>query len=244
MAQRTTSAMRRGESTGRIRISTALLASGMLVVVMAGPAVASAQTDVTFAGDVAPILQRSCQTCHRTGQMGPMSLVTYEETRPWARAIRTKVSDRSMPPWHLDRTVGIQEFENDISLSDDEVDTIVRWVDAGAPLGNPAEMPPPVDWSDDSEWRLAARYDRPPDLVVTSDPWTQPAAGQDQWWQPIVETGLAEDRWVTGIEIRPSLAGRRTVHHSVVYLQQEEAPGDHEAVVDVPGRGSYLSTLR
>ena len=243
MPQRTTSAMR--DSAPRCLSGTkpGLLSWAVLGVVLSGATVASAQTpvDVTFARDVAPILQRSCQTCHRAGQMGPMSLVTYEEARPWARAIRTKVSDRSMPPWHLDKTVGIQEFENDISLTDTEIDTIVRWVDAGAPLGNPADLPEPVDWSDDSEWRLAARYNRPPDLVVKSDPWTQSAEGQDQWWQPIVETGLSEDRWVTGIEIRPSLAGRRTVHHSVVYLQQEEEPGDHEAAVDVPGRGSYLS---
>ena len=243
MPERTRSVMRdlvqgyvRATKSGR-------LSCAVLGLITAGTAVASAQapSDVTFARDVAPILQHSCQTCHRAGQMGPMSLVTYEEARPWARAIRTKVSNRSMPPWHLDRTVGIQDFDNDISLTDAEIDIIVRWADTGAPLGNPADLPTPVDWSDDSEWRLAERYDRPPDLVVKSDPWTQSAEGQDQWWQPIVETGLTEDRWVSGIEIRPSLAGRRTVHHSVVYLQQEEEPGDHEAVVDVPGRGSYLS---
>ena len=201
---------------------------------------AGAQTaDVTFSRDVAPILQRSCEGCHRPGEMGPMSLTTYEEVRPWARAIRGKVVERSMPPWHLDKTVGIQDFENDNSLSDAEIDTIARWVDAGAPRGNPADLPPSIDWPEEDVWRLADRYGREPDLVVSSDPWTQTAEGQDQWWQPILETGLTEDRWVTGIEVRPS--ERRITHHSVVYLQQEEQPGDHEAAVDVPGRGSYLT---
>src|SRR5580692_7103778 len=95
---------------------------------------------VTFAKDVAPILQAKCQECHRAGAMAPMSLVTYEETRPWAKAIKERVAARVMPPWHLDRTVGIQQFQNDPSLTDEQIDTIVRWVNAGAPLGNPKDM--------------------------------------------------------------------------------------------------------
>ena len=87
----------------------------------------------------------------------------------------------------------------------------------------------------------AETYGRASDLVVSSEAWTQSAEGQDQWWQPVVPTGLTEDRWVTGVEIRPSLPGRRIVHHSVVYLQQEEQPGDHDASVQVPSQGSYFS---
>ena len=205
------------------------------------PAPAFAQAAPTFSADVAPILQQRCQTCHRRGQMAPMSLVTYEEVRPWARAIRTKVAERSMPPWHIDKTIGIQAFDNDISLSAAEIDAIVDWVDAGAPRGNPADMPPAVAWPADDIWRLEARYGRPPDLVVSSPPWTQGAEGQDQWWQPVVDTGLTEDRWATGIEIRPTIEARRVTHHSNVYLLQEEDPGDHVAAVDVTPRGSYFS---
>src|SRR5947207_6346922 len=84
--------------------------------------------------------------CHRPGQMGPMSLLTYEDARPWARSIKAKVAARMMPPWHLDRTVGIQKFKNDISLSDDQVNTIVRWVDAGAPQGDAKDLPAPIKW--------------------------------------------------------------------------------------------------
>ena len=141
--------------------------------------------------------------------MAPMSLVTYDEVRPWARAIRAKVVERSMPPWHIDKTIGIQAFQNDISLTDIEIDVIVNWADAGAPRGNPSDAPPPVDWPDDDVWQLDARYGRPPDLIVSSPPWTQRAEGQDQWWEPVVETGLTEDRWVMGVEIRPTIEARR-----------------------------------
>ena len=210
---------------------------------LAAAAPVGAQTaDVTYARDVAPIFQQKCETCHRSGSMAPMSLVTYEEARPWARAIREKVANRIMPPWHLDQTVGIQEFENDISLSDDEIAAIVGWVDAGAPLGDPNDLPAPVDWPADDIWRLAEEPGYgDPDLVVRSTPWTQAAAGQDQWYQPVVDTGLTEDRWVRALEVRPSRAGRPIVHHAVAYLIQDEDPGDHEAVVDVPGTGSYFT---
>src|SRR3954463_5682494 len=103
---------------------------------------ASASSTVTFTRDVAPILQERCQECHHKGSMAPMSLVTYEEARPWAKAIRLQVVKRQMPPWHIDRTVGVQQFKNDISLTDDQVNTIVRWVDSGAPAGDMKDMPP------------------------------------------------------------------------------------------------------
>ncbi len=112
------------------------LASGVLTVAAAlslAPAPADAQpvdSAVTFAKDVAPILQAKCQDCHRAGSMAPMSLVTFEETRPWARSIKERVSTRQMPPWHIDRAVGVQKFKNDMSLSDEQVATIVRWVEA------------------------------------------------------------------------------------------------------------------
>src|SRR5690242_21422931 len=92
----------------------------------------SSHAPATFARDVAPIFQEKCQDCHRAGQMAPMSLVTYEETRPWAKAIRERVLTRQMPPWHLDKTVGIQRFQNDLSLTDAQIATITRWVDQGA----------------------------------------------------------------------------------------------------------------
>ena len=90
--------------------------------------------EVTYAKDIAPILQRSCENCHRAGGAGPMPLTSYEEVRPWARSIKTRVSNRQMPPWGIDKNVGTQQFKNDISLSDAEIAKVSSWVDAGAPL--------------------------------------------------------------------------------------------------------------
>jgi hypothetical protein len=116
---------------------SSLVLSAFLIVSSALGADGQDQTKpVTFSKDIAPILQEKCQTCHRPGQIAPMSLLTYQDARPWARAIKDRVVTRQMPPWHLDKTVGIQEFENDISLSDEQIQTIARWVDAGAPLGD------------------------------------------------------------------------------------------------------------
>lgn len=101
------------------------------------------QRQITFTKDVAPIFQAKCESCHRPGEMAPMPLITYEQVRPWAKDIRERVATRQMPPWHMDPTVGIQSFENDISLSNDQIETIVKWVADGAPKGDPKDMPPP-----------------------------------------------------------------------------------------------------
>ena len=142
-----------------------------------------------------------------------------------------------MPPWHIDKSVGIQDFENDRSLSDLEIDTITRWVDGGAPRGNPEDMPPPVVFADDDVWNFADQFGGPPDLVIHSKPYTMPALAQDRWWKPEVSTGLTEDRWIRAIEIRPSsVDGRRITHHALARLQQEEDEDALGAASDVgPG---------
>jgi len=111
-----------------------------------------AQAQVTFTKDVAPILQNRCQVCHRPNTFAPMSLLTYEDARPWARSIKQKVVAREMPPWYIDRNVGIRHFKNDVSLSDEEIATIVKWVDGGAPLGNEADLPAPRKFEDTKAW--------------------------------------------------------------------------------------------
>lgn len=184
---------------------------------------AAPDDDVTFSRDVAPILQRSCQVCHSPGSIAPMPLMTYEQVRPLAQLIRQRVEARLMPPWHMDRTVGIQQFANDISLPDEDIRTIVRWVEAGAPEGDPADLPPPVEFPDGSSWRLEPELG-PPDLVIRSDPYTVPARGQDAWWRPIVETGVEEPRWVRAIEVKPSFPkGRQITHHVLATLLQQES---------------------
>ena len=203
------------------------LACGISLVV-AGLAAAADSTpakSVTFAKDIAPILQQKCQDCHQPGSIAPMSLITYEETRPWARSIKERVVARQMPPWHIDKTVGIQKFKNDMSLSDAQIDAIARWVDQGAPLGDPKDMPPPKPPQTDNEWRAVKDGFGPPDLIVSSTPYTMPAHHQDVWWRPITDIPLTEPRWVKLVEVRPSsLAARRTLHHAVESLMQENDP--------------------
>jgi hypothetical protein len=201
-----------------MRSGSLLFTLSVLLVPAAGfPAPA-----VTFTKDIAPIFRDKCESCHRPDNMAPMSLATYEDVRPWAKSIAARVGSRQMPPWHIDRTIGIQKFKNDRSLSDAQVETILAWVAAGAPKGDPGDMPPPKHWADDTRWQLAAKYGAP-DLVIASLPYTMPAVAQDAWWKPVVPTGLTEPRWVRGIEIRPSTArGRKITHHALARLQQDE----------------------
>jgi hypothetical protein len=188
----------------------------------------------TFTKDVAPIFQEKCEACHRPGSIAPMSLVGYEASRPWARAIKARVEARQMPPWHIDKTVGIQHFKNDRSLSDAQIDTIVRWVDGGAPKGDPRDMPAPKAWPDESVWNFSKEFG-PPDLIIRSTPYTMPAQANDTWWKPQVATGLTEPRWVRAIEIRPgSVKGRRITHHAIARLQQEDPSQPAPQAGDVP----------
>ena len=194
---------------------------------------------VTFTKDIAPIFQEKCESCHRENSIAPMSLVSYEETRPWAAAIEAAVVSREMPPWHLDKTVGIQDFKNDRSLSDEQIDTISRWVQSGAPRGNPKDMPAAMSWPDGETWMFAELFDEP-DLVIRSPEYTMPAQAQDVWYRPVVETGLTEERWVRAIEIRPStIDGRRITHHALARLQQEE-PGAGNSNEDDIGPGLFM----
>jgi mono/diheme cytochrome c family protein len=177
---------------------------------------------VTFAKDIAPIFQEKCQDCHRAGSMAPMSLVTYEESRPWARSIRERVIRRQMPPWHIDKTVGVQKFKNDMSLSDEQIATVVAWVDSGAQQGNPKDMPPAKQWPAENEWRATKDLGQP-DLIVEGEAYTMPAHHQDVWWRPATDIGLTEPRWVRAVEMRPTTPqGRKIIHHAVAYLDQNE----------------------
>ena len=196
----------------------------LLAVAPAAPtATSTARRAVTFTKDVAPILQQKCQSCHQPGSIAPMSLLTYDDAKKYARRIRTKVSARLMPPWHIDRTIGVQEFKNDGGLSDEQIAAIVDWVDSGTPLGNPKDMPPSVTFPDPNRWQLAEQLGVQPDLVIRSKPYTLAPKTQDKWFRPVVETGLTEPRWVRAIEVKPVRANdRKIVHHVLAYLLQPE----------------------
>src|SRR5258708_7042242 len=145
------------------------------VVVLAAAAPSTAADTarpVTFSKDVAPIFQAKCQECHQPNSIAPMSLITYQQARPWAVSIKDRVASRQMPPWHIDRSIGVQKFKNDMSLTDEQVDTIVRWVDAGAPQGDPKDLPPSKPLVTDNEWKGMRDGFGPPDLVIKSSEYT------------------------------------------------------------------------
>ncbi len=198
-------------------------AQNMTSPTFASPTYASATPESpTFAKDVVPIFQAKCQVCHQPNSIAPMSLISYDDAKKYAAKIKARVVSRVMPPWHIDKTVGVQAFKNDRSLSDAQIATIAKWVDAGAPMGDPKDAPPAAKFPDPNSWQLAAQFG-PPDLVVTSTPFTMPAKGEDKWFRPLVETGLTEARWVRAIEVRPSFPnGRKVVHHALAYLLQDE----------------------
>ncbi|MXZ71579.1 MAG: cytochrome c [Acidobacteria bacterium] len=204
-----------------------------LVVLLLGalllPGAAVAQSadpeEPTFANDVAPILYESCVNCHRPGEIAPMSLISYQEVRPWARSIKNKVETRAMPPWHLDRHIGIQKFKNDPSLTDAQIATIVRWVDNGAPQGNPADTPTPPEFAPADAWQIGE-----PDLVVRFPDYTVPAAGPDLFGNLFEDFDLDEDRYITSIQTRPvGDLSRQVVHHALSYAveqnEEEESMG-------------------
>jgi hypothetical protein len=212
------------------------------------PSAASAQPappggEVTYSRDIAPILQRSCENCHRPGGGAPMSLRSYEEVRPWARAIkqRTGIGPHAgvMPPWYMEKNIGIQKYKDDPSLSAKEIALIAKWADGGAPRGNPADAPPPKVWADNSVWRIGT-----PDLIVKTKNILVKANSPD-WWGEIepVPIPLDEDRYVAAVEIKEvndttlHAAGRETVGglfvwHHLIYRTQVglDTPSESELV--------------
>ena len=201
--------------------------------------------EVTFSKDIAPILQRSCQNCHQPNSVAPMSLLNYKDARPWAKAIklRTMVRDKPgvMPPWYVEKNIGIQKYKNDNSLSDLDIAKIAKWVDGGAPEGNPADLPPPLPLNDASKWTLGE-----PDLIVSTPDITMKAGAPD-WWGELdpVPTGLKEDRWVKSIEMREvndtqGDGGRKTVGSRFIFhhmIWTTTVPGSQASLEDL-GEGS------
>ena len=157
---------------------------------------------MTFTKDIAPILQRSCQECHRPDRWRRCRSITYEEVRPWARAMKTRTGLRSqrgaMPPLFVEKNIGIQKFKNDPSLSDEEIAKIAKWADSGAPRGNPADMPPPRQFDSTDKWTIGE-----PDLVVRSaDVDRSGGRARQMGRHRLVPTGLTEDRYVSAVEVR------------------------------------------
>ena len=223
----------------KLHIGAGAIALGAVLAIPGAASAQNATRQVTFNKDVSPILQAKCQNCHEPGSIGPMSLVTYQDARPWARSIKNRVSTRQMPPWHIDRSVGVQKFKNDISLTDEQVDTIVAWVDGGALEGNPADFKAkPI--TKELFWQGERDGYGPPDIVVKAPEQTMPAVHQDVWWRPMSDIPVTEPRWVRMVEIRPTnIQGRKILHHSIAY--QVLSPENTAAVNTGIGSGRAIS---
>ena len=196
-----------------ITVLTTIVSVVLVSTLAVAQSVTAPGTDVTFTKDIVPILQRSCQVCHRQGEMAPMSLVTYEEVRPWARAIKNRVVAREMPPWHIDRHIGLQQFKDDPSLSDAEVTLVAQWVDNGAPKGDPADMPPLREFPDAAAWQIGE-----PDLVIRYPAMPVPAEGPDMFGSVYSPLELDEDRYIKAIQHRPVGDGsRQVIHHALSF---------------------------
>jgi mono/diheme cytochrome c family protein len=186
---------------------------------------------VTFNKDVLPVLQKNCQSCHRPGQIGPFSMLTYKDTRPWAKAIKAAVSSRMMPPWMANPRYG--HFDNDRSLNQAEIDSIATWVDGGAAEGDAKDAPAPIEWP-------AGGWQIQPDVSVDLPPYPVPAHGIREWERIAIPAPFKEDTWVTSVEILPSVPA--VVHHMCFGFQKHrpttpfgvyewmEVPRDEEGV--------------
>ena len=198
-----------------VRYGFVALLVGIVAVAATQRQTSAADEPVTFSKDVLPILQKNCQSCHRPGQIAPMSLVTFRETRPWARSMKAKVESRQMPPWFADPAHG--PFANDRSLSQTDITTIAKWADAGAPEGDPNDAPPPVAWPADG-WQIK------PDIIVRGPEFRVPAHTQNdvvEWVTYLMPSGITKDTWITSLEIKPSVL---PVTHHICFTFQAHKP--------------------
>ena len=190
---------------------------------------ALAQTDtpeaLTYNGIVGRIINDNCVICHREGGIGPMQLTTYEQVRPWAPLIQYKVARREMPPYAYDHGIGIQELEGDWRLTQDQVDSVVAWVNQGAPLGDPDATLPAVDLPDPNAWTFAQQFGEP-SLVIASIPIDIPASGNDLWTKHYVTSGLEVDRCIKAVQVKPRGEAKAVVHHANSMVEAPDENGE------------------
>jgi hypothetical protein len=204
------------------RLTTGALV--MIVMVSGGAAPAAAQAPggtPTFAKDVAPIFYKRCVECHRPTMFAPMSLVIFDDARPWARSIRQRVANRTMPPWNADPAHG--KFKNDPSLSAAEIATITAWVDGGAPRGDDRDMPAMPTFVEG--WSIG----QPDAIFAMPEPFAIPTEGEIPYQYVRIKTGISEERWLQAIEIRST--SRQHVHHVIAYTQPSDAPLQTDGVL-------------
>jgi hypothetical protein len=195
-------------------VASLLIAGGLISGRLVAQSASSSAASPTYSKDIAPVLYRHCTSCHRPGEIAPMSLMSYADVRPWARSIGARVGAGIMPPWHADAGVG--EFENDRRLSDAEKDVIARWVAAGAPEGDPRDLPAPPRYA--VGWTIG----QPDAVLAMQEEYQIPATGTIAYQYFEVPTAFTEDKWLQAYEVRPS--NRTVVHHVIVYARPPAPP--------------------
>ena len=188
---------------------------------------APAQDEITYNSHVARIVNDNCVVCHRDGGIGPMQLENYEQVRPWAPLIGLRVANREMPPYSYDTDVGLQDLLGDWRLAQEDIDTIVAWVEQGAPQGDPSIVPPAAKLPDPDAWNFVDLLGEP-DLVIRSQPVDVPVDGNDLWSNHYVYSGLAEDRCIKAVQVKPRQDAKVVVHHANTYFEQPDEDGEFE----------------
>jgi mono/diheme cytochrome c family protein len=186
-----------------------------------------AGTDFTYNGEISRIINENCVVCHREGGIGPMQFESYEQVRPWAPLIQLKVANREMPPYAYDHGIGIQNLEGDWRLSQDDIDSVVAWVNQGSPQGDSDVIPAAIDLADPDEWNFARDLGQP-DLVIPSVPMDIPANGNDLWSKHYVDTGLTTDRCIKAVQVKPRGDAKAVVHHANSNVEAPDEFGDFQ----------------
>ena len=222
------------KNTIRLLGSTAALLCSML---------AHAQNDeepVTYNGEAGRVINENCVVCHREGGIGPMQFETYDQVRPWAPLIQIMVTNREMPPYAYDHGIGIQNLQGDWRLEQEQIDTIVAWVNQGAPLGNPDNFLPPPQLNDPSEWNFVDELGEP-NLVIPSIPIDIPANGNDLWSTHYVPSGVTQNRCIRAIQVKPKGEAKSVVHHanSSIEINDEEGQLDRYGMLTEYAMGKW-----
>ena len=215
----------------------ALAAAGFQVTALAQ---SDANHEVTYNGEVGKIINENCVVCHREGGIGPMQLTNYDQVRPWAPLIQMRVANREMPPYAYDHGIGIQDLEGDWRLDQDEIDTVVAWVNQGSPMGDADVVVPMPEMNDPSEWNFVSQFGQP-DRIIPSISIDIPANGNDLWSNHYVDSGITSDRCIKAVQVKPRGDAKAVVHHanSTVEMQLEDGSMERQSMLTEYAMGKW-----
>jgi len=213
------------------------LAAGFQVTALAQ---SDANHEVTYNGEVGKIINENCVVCHREGGIGPMQLTNYDQVRPWAPLIQMRVANREMPPYAYDHGIGIQDLEGDWRLEQEDIDTIVAWVNQGSPMGDADVVVPMPEMNDPSEWNFVSQFGQP-DRIIPSISIDIPANGNDLWSNHYVDSGITSDRCIKAVQVKPRGDAKAVVHHanSTVEMQLEDGSMERQSMLTEYAMGKW-----